>query len=395
MGRRGAGPGGGVTKPVAGRLADRITCASIAASPDAGTLFLDRNSILTKAAQDLYTYKPSKALDSPFWRDKFEKNLKDDKFRADKWKADLERATKDLGAEQKSSAQNIEEYATLMGAFHADTKSRLGSVMAMIDALGKPDAAETLPILAKKTCDDLLADLDGPLTYIFKASKALQGNREDLSKDADIDKAAKAGNLVPVADLKKLIKAYMAERKQQIDRSKEVSNQYVDKVKTFVLRAQDASKMISKLSALTTKTRDAAKDDLGKMLDEATAYFVTTIDGNFMKPANSLIDLTKMMQIHDNEDFSAALAKSGGKDRIAAFASVVTKQYNAWKIHEKHISLLQSYCKKVDNAKLETKLKSLVTLTLKNKGEGKIYKTNLEGVIKRWKETAALRTDDK
>lgn len=350
---------------------------------------------MTKAAQDLYTYKPSKALDSPFWRDKFEKNLKDDKFRGDKWKADLERATKDLGAEQKSSAQNIEEYATLMGAFHVDTKSRLGSVMAMIDALGKPDAAETLPIQAKKTCDDLLADLDGPLTYIFKASKALQGNREDLSKDADIDKAAKAGNLVPVADLKKLIKAYMAERKQQIDRSKEISNQYVDKVKTFVLRAQDASKMISKLSALTTKTRDAAKDDLGKMLDEATAYFVTTIDGNFLKPFGPLIEVTKMMQIHDNADFSAALEKAGGKIRIAAFASVVTKQYNAWKIHEKHITLLQSYCKKVDNKTLETKLGALVKLALKNKGEGKIYKTNLEGVIKRWKETAALRTDDK
>ena len=350
---------------------------------------------MTKAAQDLYTYKPSKALDSPFWRDKFEKNLKDNKFRVDKWKSDLERATKDLGSEQKSSAQNIEEYATLMGAFHEDTKSRLASVMTMIDALGKPGAAETLPIQAKKTCDDLLADLDGPLTYIFKTSAGLSGNRADFPKDAEIDNAARAGNLVQAADLKKLIKAYIAKREQLIDRSSEVTNLYVNKVKTFRDRAQDASKMITKLSTLTAKTRDAAKDDLGKMLDEATAYFVTTIDGNFMRPASPLINLTNMMEIHDDEAFSAALEKSGGKNRIAGFASTVTKQYNAWKVHEKHITLLQSYCKKIDNPKLETKLSALVKLALKNKGEGQIYKTNLEGVIARWKKTAALRTEDK
>lgn len=350
---------------------------------------------MTKAAQDLYTYKPSKALDSPFWRDKFEKNLKDNSFRSEKWKMDVERAKKDLDAEQKSSAQNIEEYATLMGAFHEDTKSRLKAVMSMIDTLGKPDAAATLPIQAKKNCDDLMSDLDAPLNYIFKTSAGLQGNRENFPTDAEIDKAVKAGNLVSAADLKKLIKAYMTERKQQIDRSNEVTNLYVNKVKTFRDRAQDASKMIVKLSTLTAKTRDAAKDDLGKMLDEATAYFVTTIDGNFMKPANSLIDLTKMMEIHDDEAFSVALEKSGGKIRIASFASVVTKQYNAWKVHEKHITLLQSYCKKIDNPKLETKLSALVKLALKNKGEGQLYKTNLEGVIVRWKKTAALRTDDK
>ena len=350
---------------------------------------------MTKAAQDLYTYKPSKALDSPFWRDKFEKNLKDNKFTALKWKADLERSKKDLDDEQKKSAADIEEYGKLMKAYHDNVKERLAGVLSMIEALGKSDAPETLPVMAKNTCNDLISDLGAPLTYIFSASKLLQGNRENFPSDADVDKAAKAGNAVLVADYKKLIKAYKAERESQIDRSNQLTNLYVDKVKTFVVRAQDASKMIDKLSAMNTKNRDQTKDDLGKMLDEATAFFVTSIDGNFLKPLSQLTDVHDMEAIKDDAAFSAAIVKAGGKNRIAAYASVVTKQYNSWKIQEKQITLLQSYCKKVDNSKLEAKLKSLVSLAVKNKAAGQVYKTDLEKVIGRWKATADLRADDK
>jgi hypothetical protein len=120
------------------------------------------------------------------------------------------------------------------------------------------------------------------------------------------------------------------------------------------------------------------KDDLRRKLDEAAQYFTTAIDGNFLLPSGTLLDLKKLSEIDDDDSFSQAIEKSGGKNRIASFASLVVKQYNAWKIQQKRIVLLQTYCEKVDNEILEKKLPSVVQSAVKNKEQRQVFKKCLE-----------------
>ncbi len=355
---------------------------------------------MTSATDDLKTWNPTKVKATPEWRDKFEKHFKDATLSAAWWKSAIPKAKQELDAEQKTADADLKEYEKLLSAFHADTKDRLGKAMLTISALGKNDPATDITALfvqAKKLCKDLIADLAKPFDDILeKSATALQGNRADLMTDADIDKAAKLNPAVPVADLKKLLKDYKAGRKDFIDASNEVTRTQTNKIKTHRDRALDALKMIEKLEGMVDKKRAEIKADLKTKIKECMDFFGSPDGGNFLKPSNPLLELQKLAKTVEDakskQEASDAIVKAGGKERVAVYLILASKQYNEWKIQEKKIDLLDVYCQKVKNDTATTEMKKLKSFAEANKKAGKSFKDQAEAIAKAWADTAALRT---
>lgn len=354
---------------------------------------------MNTATDNLKTWNPTKVKATPEWRTEFEKSFKDPKLSANSWKAACTKAKKELDAEQKTADGDLKEYEKLLSAFHADTKDRLGKVMLTVTALGKNDPATDMPALfvqAKTICKQLILDLDKPFDEILsKSAAALQGNRADLMTDADIDKAAKINPAVPVADLKKLLKEYKEGRMDFIAASNEITRTHTNKIKTHRDRALDALKMIEKLEGMVDKKRDEIKADLKTKIKECMDFFSSPEIGNFLKPQNQLLQLKNLAETvkdaKSKQEASDAIDKAGGKDRVATYLILASKQYNDWKIQEKKIDLLDVYCQKVKNDTATAEMKKLKSFAEANKKAGKAFKDQAEAIAKAWADTAALR----
>ena len=83
---------------------------------------------------------------------------------------------------------------------------------------------------------------------------------------------------------------------------------------------------------------------------------------------------------------------SSGKDRLAAYLILSSKQYDDWKVQEKKIDLLDAYCQKVKNDTAMAEMKKLKALAEKNKQAGQDFKAQAAAIAKVWAETAPLRT---
>lgn len=351
---------------------------------------------MTKAADDLKTWKPTEATATPKWRTKFAKNFTTTPFSAALWKFDVAKAKAELDAEQKTADQDQKGFEKLLSAFHDDAKDRMTKLMSMVKTVGDDSKATvTMFQQAKGYCKALMTDLADPVDAILaEGAKALQSNRADLMTDADIDKAAKANDAVPVADLKKLLKEYKAGRKSFIDASNEITRTHTNKIKTHRDRALDALKMIEKLEGLGDKKRDEIKADLKAKIKECMDFFSSPESGSFLKPQNQLVELQNLAKAAadpNKQAASDAIAKAGGKDRVAGYLILASKQYDAWKVQEKKIDLLDVYCQKVKNDTATADMKKVKSLAEANKKAGKEFKDQAAAIAKVWAETAALR----
>jgi len=351
---------------------------------------------MTKAADDLKTWKPSEVKATPKWRDKFEANFRKTTLTAALWKFDTDKAKVDLAAEMKTAESDQKEYDKLLSAFHDDVKGRMVNVMSMVKALGDDKTATPeLEAQATRYCKELITDLADPFDAILaESAKALQGNRLDLMTEADIDGAAKKNAAVPVAPLKNLLKEYKASRKEFIDASNEITRTHTHKLKTFRERALDGLKMIQKLGGLADKHREEAKADLKGQIKECADFFDSAKAGSFLKPQNQLLELQKLAEevaSSDKKGASDAIVKAGGKERVAAYLILSSKQYDEWKVQEKKIDLLDVYCQKVKNDTAIAEMKKVKALAAKNKVAGQGFKANAAAIAKAWAETAPLR----
>lgn len=351
---------------------------------------------MTKAVDALKTWDPTEAKASSKWRDQFTSNFKNKVYRQGNWERDVGSARTELATELKVSIADVAEYGKLMSDLHDDAKSRMANIMTMVKALGDPKTeTPQLAIQTKSYCGDLIDDLADPVDQILKKSAiAMQGNRLNLMLDADIDNGFKSNKHVPVDDLKKLLKEFKTARKALIDDLSETTRRHTDKIKTFRDRAQDALKMVDKLERVATTARAATKDDLNQKLKECTAFFSSSEGCNFLKPTNQLLDLRELAKKvvgKDAQAASEALVKAGGKDRIAANLTLVSKKYNEWKIREKEIDLLDVYCKKVKNDTATAVMDKLKKLAEANKKAGQDFKAQAELIAKAWVDTAPLR----
>ena len=351
---------------------------------------------MTKAVDALKTWDPTEAKASSKWRDQFASNFKNKVYRQSNWERDVATAKTELAAELKTSSADVAAYGKRMSDLHDDVKSRMANIMTMVKALGD-SGPETprLAIQAKSYCQELITDLGNPVDRILKrCATALQGNRLNLMLDSDIDNGLKINKHVPVDDLKKLLKEFKLSRKALIDDLSETTRAHTDKVKTFRERAQDALTMIDKLERVATTARSKTKDDLNQQIKDCAAFFSSNDDCNFLKPTSQLVDLrnlAKQVAGKDKKTVSDALVKVGGKDRVGAYLTLVSKKYNEWKIREKEIDLLDVYCKKVKNDTANASMAKVRKLADANKKAGQEFKAQAELIAKAWVDTAALR----
>lgn len=351
---------------------------------------------MTKAVDALKTWDPTEAKASTAWRDKFASNFKNKVYRQVNWEKDVTDAGKELAAELKTSTADISDYDKRMSDLHDDVKSRMANIMTMVKALGDAGSeASRLADQAKSYCQDLITDLALPVDRILaKSAAALQGNRLDLMVESDINNGLKINKHVPADDLKKLLKDFKASRKALIDALSETTRTHTDKIKTFRVRAQDALTMIDKLERAATASRSKTKDDLNQQIKDCAAFFSSSEGCNFLKPTNQLLDLqalAKQVAGKDRQAASDALVKAGGKDRVGANLTLVSKKYNEWKVKEKEIDLLEVYCKKVNNDTAIASMAKVKKLAEANKKAGQEFKFQAELVAKTWVDTAQLR----
>lgn len=351
---------------------------------------------MTKAVDALKSWKPAEAKASVKWRDQFASNFKNKVYREGNWERDLASAKSELTAELKSSSADVADYDKLLSDLHDDVKSRMANVMTMVKAMG--DTKTATPQLAMQTtgyCEDLITDLADPVDRMLsKGVTAMQGNRLNLMVDADIDNGAKINKHVPVDDLKKLLKEFKSSRKELIDAVSETTRNHTDKIKTFRVRALDALKMVEKLERVADTSRAEVKDDLTRKIQECTGFFTGGDGCNFLKPKTQFVELqslAKQLAGKDQKAVSDALVKAGGKDRVGAYLTQVSKAYNEWKVKEKEIDLLDVYCKKVKNDTATSAMEKLKKLAAMNKQAGQDFKIQAQVVAKAWVDSAAQR----
>ena len=350
---------------------------------------------MTKASDNLKTWKPSKAVASEKWRDDFDDLLKDKAIAASVWKTKVSTATKELDQELDQADTDMADFETRLKAFHDDAGSRLKNLMAMIDGLSDKKASPGLIVQAKAYAKELNLDLADPVDAILSAAAgALQSNRLNITSDADIAAGAKINKNVPVDAMKGLLADYKKRRKALIDKSNDITNKHTDKIKTFRPRALDALTIINRLESMPTEDREDVKSDLAKGIKAAMSFFAVDGDGNFLKPStqfNDMETLAKEIQTNDRKRISEVLVKAGGKDRVAAYAALTSKKYNTWKVQEKKIDLMDVLCKKLKNDTLAKEMKKLQALSDKNKLAGQKYKQYLERIVTGWTSTTDLR----
>lgn len=351
---------------------------------------------MTKAVDALKTWKPGEAKASVKWRDQFTSNFKNKVYRQVNWERDVASAKTELAVELKTSTADVADYDKLLSDLHDEVKGRMANVMVMVKSLGDPNTGT--PQLAQQAtgyCKDLITDLADPVDDILaKGASAMQGNRLNLMTDGDIDNGANINKHVPTADLKKLLKDFKSSRKELIDALSETTRNHTDKIKTFRVRALDALKMIEKLDRVASTARAEVKDDLNQKIKDCTAFFASNEGSNFLKPTNQLLELrelAKQVAGKDRQAASDALVKVGGKDRVSANLTLVSKKYNEWKVKEKEIDLLDVYCKKVKNDTATASMAKVKKLAEANKKAGQDFKLQAELVAKVWVDTAQLR----